>query len=347
MTVVGKEIPAAFQIKRFSKKFAKMLLLCTAVLLVGFMVYCVINQSIGAQADQRAFPPPGQLYDIGEYRLHLYCTGPQGTGNPTVILEAMSGGLSAEWGWIQPEVAKETRVCSYDRAGRGWSNPNPHPITLEYTVSDLHRLLQKAAVSGPYILVGHSIGGIYVRQYAADYPNEVVGMVLVDSSHPDQLARVPEFQTGYKRESRIDALLPVLARLGFLRVFISMAGKTDFSDLPSRQYTELAAFWSSPENLDSVHAEVLAEPAIFADAHPLGNLGSLPLAVISRGYQVPAYWIELQNELAALSSNSLHITVPGATHTALAFNPEYAKISSQAILQVVAAARTGQKLASR
>jgi pimeloyl-ACP methyl ester carboxylesterase len=347
MAVVGKKIPVVFQIKIFLKKSAKMLLLYTAVLVVGFVVYCVINQSIGAQADQKAFPPPGQLYDIGGYQLHLYCTGPQGTGNPTVILEAMSGGTSTEWAWIQPEAARVTRVCSYDRAGRGWSGPSPHPITLENTASDLHRLLQKAGVTGPYVMVGHSIGGIYVRQYAADYPDEVVGMVLVDSSHPDQLIRVPEFQTGYKRESRIDALLPVLARLGFMRVFISMAGKTDFSDLPSRQYAELSAFWSSPEYLDSVQAEVLAEPAIFAEAHPFGNLGGLPLAVISRGYQVPAYWIELQKELAALSSNSLHITVPGATHTALAFNPEYAKISSQAILQVVAAAQTGQKLTSR
>jgi pimeloyl-ACP methyl ester carboxylesterase len=214
-------------------------------------------------------------------------------------------------------------------------------------VDDLHRLLQKAGVTGPYVMVGHSIGGIYVRQYAAYYPNEVAGIVLMDSSHPDQLARVPAIRSAMPRETRIDATLPTLARLGIWRLYFAAGGKLDFNGLPPHQFAEVTAFWSSPENLTSLYAETAAIPSILADAHPLGGLGSLPLAVITHGAEPPAYLVEMQNELALLSSNSLHITVPGATHLSLALNPEHASFTSRAILQVVQAARTGQRLAEK
>ena len=238
-------------------------------------------------------------------------------------------------------------MCSYDRAGRGWSSSNPRPVTLHNTVEDLHRLLQKAGVAGPYVMVGHSIGGVYVRQYAADYPNEVAGIALMDSSHPDQLARVPAMRNAMPRETRIDATLPMLARLGIWRLYFAAGGKLDFGALPSRQFAEVTAFWSSPENLTSLYAETAAIPAILADAHPLGSLGSLPLVVITHGAEPPAYFVEMQNELAALSSNSVHITVPGATHLSLALNPDHAAYTSRAILQVVQAVRTGQRLADK
>jgi hypothetical protein len=122
------------------------ILLGLIITILAMAVISAIYQAAGAQADQRDFPPPGRLYDVGGYRLHLYCTGPVDSSNPTVILDTLSGGTSANWGWIQPEIAQVTRVCSYDRAGRGWSEPSPLPKTLQQAVSDLHLLLQASGV---------------------------------------------------------------------------------------------------------------------------------------------------------------------------------------------------------
>lgn len=317
------------------------------ITLVVLSALGAVYQTVGAQSDKQNFPPPGQLYDVGGYRLHLYCTGPQDSDNPTVILETLSGGVSSLWAWIQPEIAQATRVCSYDRAGRGWSEPSPRPIALQQTVSDLHTLLQKAGVAGPYVLVGHSVGGIYVRKYAADYPNEVVGIVLVDSSHPDQLVRVPEERAEKDAYLRMSAVFPMLARLGIFRLYFATGGEIDFQDLPPQQHDEVAAFWSSPEYFISQRVEAVAEPAIFGGAHTLGSLGTLPLAVVSQGKEPAAYWVELQDELAGLSSNSIHITIVGSTHGSLAIDPKHASETSGAILRVVEAVRTGQLLASR
>lgn len=317
------------------------------VLLFALGITGAIYQTIGAQADRRNFPPPGQLYDIGGYRLHLYCTGPLDTQNPTVILETLAGGTSVNWAWIQPEIARVTRVCSYDRAGRGWSDPGPRIQTLQQTAADLYSLLQKAQVTGPYVLVGHSIGGIYMRKFAADYPDEVAGITLVDSSHPDQFVRFPEMQAGLESEIRSKAIYPALAWIGLWRLYFSASGEVDFGDLPPRQHAEAAVFWSSPEYLTSAYAEAAAEPALFGEAHTLGSLGSLPLAVISRGKEPPASWVVLQNELAALSNNSVHIIVADATHASLALNQKHASEVSRAILQVIEAAQTGRLLTSK
>lgn len=127
------------------------------------------------------FPPPGQLVDVGGWRLHLNCTGEARVSQPTIILEAGKGDFSVEWSLVQPGVAKFARVCSYDRAGDGWSDLGPHPRTLNQVVYELHTLLDKAGVKRTLILVGHSYGGWLVRLYAATYPAEVAGMVLVDA----------------------------------------------------------------------------------------------------------------------------------------------------------------------
>ena len=121
----------------------------------------------------------GQLVDVGPYRLHLECTGSRG---PTVILEPGGGGSAASMGLIAPAVARDSRVCVYDRAGRGWSDPAASPPDGAQIATDLHTLLDRAHVPGPYVLAGHSFGGLYVRTYAAKYPEEVAGLVLVDST---------------------------------------------------------------------------------------------------------------------------------------------------------------------
>ncbi|MFN8493076.1 MAG: alpha/beta hydrolase [Caldilineaceae bacterium] len=324
--------------------------------LIGLLGLLVVLGGVGAiyqiittARDRRTFHPPGQLVDVGGYKLHISCLGEAANGNPTVILETLSGGMSFYWDWVQPAVTKTTRVCVYDRAGRAWSESSPRPLTLQQTVLDLHTLLKNANVPGPYVLVGHSMGGLYVRKFAADYPNEVAGLVLVDSSHPAQLARYPELQAETAGYLRVAPFIPWLARLGVLHAYFALGGEIDFADMPPQAHTETAAFWSSPAYFASQRAEIVAGPQIFADAQSLGNLGNLPLAVISRGLNPaignhPNGWTDLQNELAALSSNSLHKTVDGATHQSLAFKQQDAQVVSAVILQVVEAVRSGKPL---
>lgn len=131
--------------------------------------------------DVEAMVPPGEYVSVDTHRLHYHCVG---SGAPAVLIDGGIGGASVEWRGIQAEVGKKTRVCSYDRAGYGWSDPGPSPRTTSRTVNELRRLLQRADIPPPYLLVGHSFGGFTARYFAARYPDEVAGVVLVESSHP-------------------------------------------------------------------------------------------------------------------------------------------------------------------
>src|SRR5688500_9896367 len=161
----------------------------TTRVLVGLCSLIVVTAVTGAayqwlatRRDLAKTPPPGQLVDIGGYRLHLWCTG---KGSPAVVLASGAGAFSVDWGLVQPEVARFARVCSYDRAGSAWSDPGPIPRTMKQEVYELRALLRKARVKAPYVLVGHSYGGLLARLYARQYRREVVGLVLVDSTDSD------------------------------------------------------------------------------------------------------------------------------------------------------------------
>src|SRR5262245_65150762 len=149
-----------------------------------------------AQSDSlpAPFPPPGQLVDVGGWHLHINCSGRIRPMQPTVVLEAGAGDFSVEWSLVQPDVAKFARVCSYDRAGDGWSDLGPHPRTLRQIVYELHTLLDKGGVKPPFVLVGHSYGGWLVRLYASTYPAEVAGMVLVEAGADDPWRIIPDGQ---------------------------------------------------------------------------------------------------------------------------------------------------------
>jgi pimeloyl-ACP methyl ester carboxylesterase len=154
----------------------------------------------GPDFDPGKYPPPGKLVDLGGWRLHLHCVG---TSGPAVVFVSGSGDFSFDWSRVQPEVARFTRACAYDRAGDAWSDPGPVPRTMRQEAYELHALLRKAGVEGPYVLVGHSYGGLLVRFYAERYPAEVAGMVLVDATHEDtvlmvngKLVRIREMASG-------------------------------------------------------------------------------------------------------------------------------------------------------
>ena len=156
-----------------------------AVIVIGFL-------ALAARATARIrkqFPPTGQMVDIGGYRLHMYV---EGEGSPTVVLDAGAGGIGLTWELVRPAIAKATRVTIYDRAGLGWSDPSPKPRTADVMAEELHTMLINAKIPGPYILVGHSLGGSVARQFAAKYPDEVAGLVMVDSAHEHQVKHFPE-----------------------------------------------------------------------------------------------------------------------------------------------------------
>jgi pimeloyl-ACP methyl ester carboxylesterase len=153
---------------------------------LGGLVFTLTVEGKGAESSS-APAPLGKLYEVGGHKMHLYCTG---NGGPAVILEAGAGAFSLDWYLVQRDVEKFTTVCSYDRAGHAWSELGPRPRTMRQAVSDLHRLLAQAGIAGPYIMVGHSMGGLLVRLFASEYPDEVAGMVLVDSSFENSYGNV-------------------------------------------------------------------------------------------------------------------------------------------------------------
>src|SRR5215216_2134887 len=207
--------------------------------LLTLAVIGAIYQVVATQIDQRTYSPPGEMVNVNGHLMHINCMG---EGGPTVILEAANFGMSAHWVRVQQQLAKSTRVCAYDRAGMGWSEAGPEPRDARHISSELHTLLKNADTEGPYVLVGHSYCGLYARMYAARYPDQVAGVVLVDSTHPKQFTRSPEGRAMYEQIRRLGAVIPFLTRLGVTRLFNVYPAHPD---LPPQQRAQIEAFNSS------------------------------------------------------------------------------------------------------
>jgi pimeloyl-ACP methyl ester carboxylesterase len=288
-------------------------------------------ETVREAADATAYPMPGRLIDVGGYGLHLNCSG---SGSPTVVLEPGGGAMSSNLGWITPAVARATRVCVYDRAGRGWSEPAGAPQDGVRIATDLHTLLQRGGVPGPYVLAGHSFGGLYVLAFAARYPDEVAGLVLVDSTAPNPAASPRTTSPGsYDVLGRVSALASASARLGVGRLF---AGS---GSLPPRSRDEVGAKMATASSLRSTIDEYLEAGSAVRQAATLTDFADKPLIVLTAGSGSDATWMAAQNHLAALSTNTVHRVVAGATHQALVGDQKRAAVTTQAILDVVASVR--------
>ncbi len=302
----------------------------TAVAAVGGSIH-IVTQTID-QASAETLP--GQLIDVGDHRLYLSCNG---SGEPTVILEPGLGGTAPAWGWIAPVVATQTRVCVYDRAGRGRSDPAPQPRDGDQISTDLHTLLERAGVTGPLVMVGHSLGGLYALDYTARYPQQVAGMVLLDTTPPNAFTALPDYPRIYDVLTTATGLFPGLARLGVAQLVNGMSD----AQLPPRAESQVRADSSTAEHGRSQRDELAMVPTMMAQARAVTDLGGLPLYVITAPVDAQANWLETQTELAALSDNSIHLVLAGASHQSLLDNQADAAVSSQAITQVVDAARGG------
>lgn len=283
--------------------------------------------------DRTADAMPGRLVSVGGHRLHISCTG---TGSPTVVLEAGLGEVSPMMAsWVAPDVAAATRVCVYDRAGRGWSEPAGGPQDGEAVAADLRTLLRNAGEAGPYVLAGHSAGGIYVLNFAKLFPADVAAVVLLDSMHPEQYDRMPSWPGFYAMFRRASAVMPSLARLGVVRA----VNDTQFAALPDPQRDQERALLATPRHQRSVQDEFSRIRRAMDQAAELDTLGDTPLAVVTAERGAEAAWRPMQDDLATLSTNTLRRLLPEATHAMVVDDEATAAQSSQAILDVVSAIR--------
>jgi pimeloyl-ACP methyl ester carboxylesterase len=273
-----------------------------------------LYQSFAEQRDLRAHPIPGELVDVGPYQLHLYCTG---SGSPAVILDAGLGDTYISWRKVQPQIAQLTRVCSYDRAGLGFSYYRRHAGTSKEFAKELHTLLHNAGVPAPYDLVGHSMGGYDVRLFASLYRSEVAGMVLVDSSHPEQQKRLPpelkDMDATWLREQEFfEFTMPfgVPRLLGFCG-----------------HDAEVRAAECNLHTVREAVAELKSISESAAQAATTGPLGDLPLVVLTHDPDAPQpdlpedlvkpardAWQQMQKELARLSTRGTQVIAKNSGH---------------------------------
>ncbi len=309
-------------------------------LFVGLVVAGVGGgyETIQEQVDRSTTAMPGHLVDVGGRRLYVQCSG---SGSPTVVLVSGLAETSVYWGgWIAPAVAQNTTVCAYDRAGQGWSDPPASPQDGAAVATDLHTLLVNAQIPGPYVLVGHSTGGAYARVFAARYPDQVAGMVFLDSQPNEAFTGLPDFPSQYSTLRRASALFPSLARLGVFRLVNQFA--SDPLPVPTRDEERAAV---STASLNRIQRDEFAElPMTLKEAAALTTLGGRPLIVITAGKGAQAGWLPLQDKMTGLSTNSDHRVLPDTDHPGVVHDKAGAAVASQAILDVVASVRSGGPL---
>lgn len=298
-------------------------------------------ETIAVSRAKDSYPAPGEMYDVGGYRLHLNCFG---SGTPTVVLENGLGGTSPLWSRITAHVSSTTRICAYDRAGQGWSDDAPSPQDGFAVAADLHTLLEVAGEAGPYVIVGHSTGGVYSMIYAAQYPDEVVGMVLLDSSTPYQFTALPDFEGEYSMMRMMLGVMPSIARLGATQLLPASA----YSSLPEPAASQVRALVTSPRQNRGVRDEATGLRSVFEQGKSLETLHDKPLVVVTATETANDTngWSAAQAELAMLSTNSQHRVVE-ATHEGVLDDPASFQQSADAIVDVITAVRSGERVVNR
>ncbi len=306
-------------------------MLIPVVVVLGVASVGTTYENIAERSDQGTYPATGDSYEVNGHRMHLDC---HGNGGPTVVLFNGLGGNSATWARIAGPVDQITRVCAYDRPGQGWSEATTHPQDGVAAAKDLHTLLAGAGETGPFVLVGHSTGGTYAMTYAHRYPEQVAGMVLLDSSSPYQLTKIAAYPGQYAVMRRGLALLPTLARLGVSRLFPA-------PDLPAPAGAQVQALTSTAKAARNGRDEISVAPRVFAQAQALTTLGDRPLAVLTTSESLSgAGWGGAQDLLAELSTNRVHRTVR-STHAGLVVDTAPAAQSVRAVTEELSAVRTG------
>lgn len=320
----------------------KWLIVLVAVIVAAGAIF----QFSMTQWESHRYPPPGKRVNIGGVRLHINCTG---AGSPTVILEAGPNDSSLIWQLVQPEISKFTRVCSYDRAGFGWSDAPNAPRTSSNIADELERLLTHAAVPGPYVLVGHDFGTLDLRVFTARHRNAVAGMVFVDSVHPDMHHRAPFNVAAQSTLANFYyQLMPWTVPLGVPRILGWCRDNFAFPNQPaawSQLVPVASAQYCRLQSWRTEQAQAKDEDGSLAAT--TGPFGDMPLVVLSHDPQVNDFggffsptalvkaesaWMEMQDELRSLSSRSQRIVAKGSHHWIQIQRPELVAATVQEIV---------------
>lgn len=302
-------------------RVAASLLVFVLVILVGGFIY----QAVATARERQRYPPIGRLVDGGGYRLHLYCLG---MGSPTVVFESGFGMSLNAWALVQPAVARFTRACSYDRPGYGWSDKPPDPRTGMRAAEDLHRALGNASILGPYVLVGHSMGGGQARLFASRYRSDVAGIVIVASGHEDWRIRNPAVgaeQDGIDRFIRLAAFLSHVGLSRLLGVLFRPAMAQEYvvdlrKYLPPRAAESEIAYLAQAKHVQAMADEIRTTPETEAQLRSARDFGDIPLIVLSerwvfsekpsvREREAARIEDELQTELSRFSRKGKHVQV--------------------------------------
>jgi pimeloyl-ACP methyl ester carboxylesterase len=280
--------------------------LCGSIMVAAFTG--ATYQWIATRKELAATPLPGRLVDVGGHRLHIWCTG---AGAPSVILESGLGGSSVDWGFVQPDVARFTRVCSYDRAGMGYSDPGPSPRTTRRIARELAQLLDRSGISGPVVLVGASTGGFTVRVFASEHAERVAGLVLVDASHEDQEEHVP----------RIAPFVPFLSSVGVLRLLGVSFGQRPASLAPSvREFARAMSFRAA--GYQAAADEIIHVRESAADVKATRRKLTIPIVVVTAGRGLDPVWRDLQRDQVALSQRGCQIIAEQSGHVVAVGQPQ-------------------------
>jgi pimeloyl-ACP methyl ester carboxylesterase len=329
-------------------KWTKRVLIGVGGLVLVLLLAGVVFQFVITKIDERRYPALGEMIDVGGYSLHLNCTGDAG-GAPPIVMDSGLGGTVLDWQLVQPELAKSTRVCTYDRAGMGWSDSGDQPRTSRQIVKELHTLLGNAGIRGPYVLVGHSFGGTNMQIYASQYPDEVAGMVLVDSALEDEKAVA---LTQSRQPSPL--LMKIYATIGLTRLPYALGGETSGLTSPELE-DEQAAISSHRKHVFAVADETSSLEESFDEnrANPM-SLGDKPLMVLTAGSVqlagtglsqeqvnlIDELHSESQAGLTRRSENAKQIIVEDSGHY---IHVEQPGLVTDAIRQVVEAAQDGSR----
>ena len=311
---------------------ATILLIVAALAAAGMLYY-----SIGSALDARKHPPPGKMIDAGGHRLHVL---EMGSGSPTVIFEAALGATSRSWALVQPEIAKQARTAAYERAGFGWSNRGPQPRAASRIVAELRTLLANAGLPPPYVFVGHSFGGLVVHLFAAKYPAEVAGLVLVDAPFPrDWIDLSPLNRRKLHGGAFLCRRAVWICRLGIARLVARLAARGNRNSarstvtlltygmlrghedrllaplwrLPPEMRGPLQMFWTQAKFYEALASQMDSMPASCAEVEAAGSLGDLPLIVLTAGNPAPER-IAQQEAMARLSTRGAHRIASHPSH---------------------------------
>ena len=279
-------------------------------------ISCIYSSSVHADPGFSFNSMPGKLVNIGTHRLHIYCLG---NGRPVVIIDSGLGGFSLEWKKIQSSLSEKVMVCTYDRTGYGWSETGTEPRTTRQIVSELHSLLVKAEIPGPYILVGHSFGGYNIRYFASLYQESIAGLVLIDASHPDQLDRMPEPE-----------VRPVNRNVNSITITRSIPVIPE--NYPEDVRQQAFIMMANSKAIQTYNMEWENFRLSANQVNQLNYLPDVPLTVITRGKRVWPHdafgdesekvWTVLQDELSTLTSQSTHLIASRSGHLVHLDEPE-------------------------